>query len=91
MKRTFWYAAMTKDEAQHSRMTFYEAVGFVAIIVKLISFKPINPAAAHIMPKYGMTATLIRSVPAAAPIRSAENSLVTEELLSPVSFNAAGN
>jgi hypothetical protein len=26
MKRTFWYAAMTKDEAQHSRMTFYEAV-----------------------------------------------------------------
>jgi hypothetical protein len=28
MKRTFWYAAMTKDEAQHSRMTFYEAVLF---------------------------------------------------------------
>jgi hypothetical protein len=26
MKRTYWYAAMTKDEAQHSRMTFYEAV-----------------------------------------------------------------
>jgi hypothetical protein len=26
MKHTFWYAAMTKDEAQHSRMTFYEAV-----------------------------------------------------------------
>jgi hypothetical protein len=26
MKRTFWYAAMTKDEAQQSRMTFYEAV-----------------------------------------------------------------
>jgi hypothetical protein len=23
---TYWYAAMTKDEAQHSRMTFYEAV-----------------------------------------------------------------
>jgi hypothetical protein len=26
MKRTYWYAAMTKDEAQQSRMTFYEAV-----------------------------------------------------------------
>jgi len=26
MKRTFWYAAMTKEEAQHSRMTFYKAV-----------------------------------------------------------------
>jgi len=26
MKRTYWYAAMTKDEAQHSRMTFYKAV-----------------------------------------------------------------
>jgi len=26
MKRTLWYAAMTKDEVQHSRMTFYEAV-----------------------------------------------------------------
>ena len=26
MKRIFWYAAMTKDEAQHSRMTFYKAV-----------------------------------------------------------------
>ena len=27
MKRTKWYAAMTKDEAQNSRMTFlYEAV-----------------------------------------------------------------
>jgi hypothetical protein len=26
MKRTYWYAAMMKDEAQHSRMTFYEAV-----------------------------------------------------------------
>jgi hypothetical protein len=26
MKRTFVYAAMTKDETQHSRMTFYEAV-----------------------------------------------------------------
>ena len=25
MKRTYWYAAMTKDEAQHSRMIFYEA------------------------------------------------------------------
>jgi hypothetical protein len=22
----FWYAAMTKDEVQHSRMTFYEAI-----------------------------------------------------------------
>jgi len=21
----YWYAAMTKDEVQHSRMTFYEA------------------------------------------------------------------
>jgi len=29
MKRTYWYAAMTKDEAQHSRMTFYEAVNYV--------------------------------------------------------------
>jgi hypothetical protein len=28
MKHTYWYAAMTKDEAQHSRMTFYEAVIF---------------------------------------------------------------
>jgi hypothetical protein len=26
MKRTYWYAAMTKDEVQHSRMTFYFAV-----------------------------------------------------------------
>jgi len=26
MKRTFWYAAMTKDEVQHSRMTFYKAI-----------------------------------------------------------------
>jgi len=26
MKRTDKYAAMTKDEAQHSRMTFYFAV-----------------------------------------------------------------
>jgi hypothetical protein len=25
MQRTYWYAAMTKDEVQHSRMTFYEA------------------------------------------------------------------
>jgi uncharacterized membrane protein YjfL (UPF0719 family) len=31
MKRTYWYAAMTKDEAQHSRMTFYEAV--IAVIL----------------------------------------------------------
>jgi hypothetical protein len=28
MKRTSWYAAMTKDEVQHSRMTFYEAVNY---------------------------------------------------------------
>jgi len=28
MKRTNLYAAMTKDEVQHSRMTFYEAVKF---------------------------------------------------------------
>jgi len=28
MKRTYWYAAMTKDEAQHGRMIFYEAVSF---------------------------------------------------------------
>jgi len=27
----FWYAAMTKDEVQHSRMTFYEAVNDVFI------------------------------------------------------------
>jgi len=26
MKRTYRYAAMMKDEVQHSRMTFYEAV-----------------------------------------------------------------
>jgi hypothetical protein len=26
MKRTYKYAAMTKDEAQHSGMTFYKAV-----------------------------------------------------------------
>ncbi len=26
MKRTYWYAAMTKDEAQHSRWIFYEVV-----------------------------------------------------------------
>jgi len=26
MRRTYRYAAMTKDEAQHSRWTFYEAV-----------------------------------------------------------------
>jgi len=26
MKRTYWYAATTKDEAQNSRMTFYKAV-----------------------------------------------------------------
>ena len=26
MKLSYWYAAMTKDEVQHSRMTFYEAV-----------------------------------------------------------------
>ncbi len=26
MKRTYRYAAMTKDEAQRSRWTFYEAV-----------------------------------------------------------------
>lgn len=57
----------------------------------LKSFKPINPVAAQIMPKYGMTATLIISVPAAAPIKSAEKSLVTDGLLSPVSFKAAGN
>jgi hypothetical protein len=25
MRRTYRYAAMTKDEAQHSRWTFYEA------------------------------------------------------------------
>jgi hypothetical protein len=31
MKRTYWYAAMTKDEAQHSRMTFYEAVKIDAL------------------------------------------------------------
>jgi len=32
MKRTYWYASMTKDEVQHSRMTFYEAVKFVLTI-----------------------------------------------------------
>ncbi len=26
MRRTYKYAAMTKNEAQHSRVTFYEAV-----------------------------------------------------------------
>ncbi len=26
MRRTYWYAAMTKDEAQRSIRTFYEAV-----------------------------------------------------------------
>jgi hypothetical protein len=31
MKRTYWYAAMTKDEVQHSRMTFYEAVNIVLL------------------------------------------------------------
>jgi hypothetical protein len=31
MKRAYWYAAMTKDEAQSAaadRMTFYEAIKF---------------------------------------------------------------
>jgi hypothetical protein len=34
MKRTYWYAAMTKDEVQHSRMTFYEAVNLYRDIRK---------------------------------------------------------
>jgi len=28
MRRTYCYAAMTKDEVQRSRWTFYEAVNF---------------------------------------------------------------
>jgi hypothetical protein len=28
MRRTYWYAAMTEDAAQHSRWTFYEVVLF---------------------------------------------------------------
>jgi hypothetical protein len=46
MKRTFWYAAMTKDEAQHSRMTFYEAVNNLYDIyntaIKIYSVLPFN-------------------------------------------------
>jgi len=29
MKHTDWYAAMTKDEVQHSIMTFYKAVKYL--------------------------------------------------------------
>jgi len=28
MKRTYWYAAMTKGEVQHSIIAFYEAVKY---------------------------------------------------------------
>jgi len=38
MKRTYWYAAMTKDEAQHGRMTFYEAVNFDGSATSLKDF-----------------------------------------------------
>jgi hypothetical protein len=34
MKRTCQYAAMTKDEAQHSRMTFYAADKIIAYGLK---------------------------------------------------------
>jgi len=30
----YWYAAMTKDEVQHSRMTFYKAVNLYRDIRK---------------------------------------------------------
>jgi len=38
----------------------------VAIIVKLVSFRPINPAVAHTMPRYGISATLVNRVPPTA-------------------------
>jgi len=42
MKRTYKYAAMTKDEAQHSRMTFYEAVNYGRLAVLRVSLYSVN-------------------------------------------------
>jgi hypothetical protein len=53
MKRTYWYAAMTKDEVQHGRMTFYEAVNFINI--KLITYPQYFiklPAAGSFIPEF---------------------------------------
>ena len=57
MRRTYRYTAMTKDEAQHSRWTFYEAVNIgnekhhgtggtskkVNIGPRIVNIKPIIP------------------------------------------------
>ena len=55
----------------------------VFITIRLTVFKSINTPAAWRIPQYGISTTLVKSVPQAAPARSAENVRVNAEVLFP--------
>jgi hypothetical protein len=88
-----WCFTLTQNTKHETRDEFvYIRIHLLApITARLISFITINPMVAQMIPKNGINTMLVKRVPQAAPIRSAENMRIAAELSLPLSASATGN